>query len=458
MKKKLSNILICLILALTVLAVITPTETEAASVKLNKKKITLYVGETYKLKLKKASGTTTWKSSKSKIADVKNGKVTAKKAGKTTITATFQNKTYKCKVTVREFENCYDAVSNMKIGWNLGNYFDSTGQWMKGQSINTYLTGWGNPIISEELFKKLKNLGFGAVRIPITWIYHFDEKGNIDSAWMEKVKEAVDWALNNNLYCIINIHHDTGAAEDDKDKWLFASMSNYEKNHELYSKLWTQIATEFRDYPETLLFESFNEMLDENNNWNDASDDAGKAINSYNQLFVNIIRATGGKNSTRNLICNTYAAATGESVLSRFVIPKDTVKDHLIGQVHFYQPYEFITDSGITWTTPKKEYSSYIENTVDNSINYVGKTFSTLGANNKGIPVIIGEFATDNKNNTNDRIKWYTRVIKDAKKWGITCFIWDNGDPNTMGHIDRTGTSDSFIDIINACIKAAEAG
>ncbi len=456
MKKKLFSLMLCLVMMLSVIGVITPEGTQAASVKLNKKKVTLYAGNTYKLKLKNASGTITWKSSKSSVATVKKGLVTAKKAGKATISASFKNKTYKCKLTVKEFESSFKAVSNMNIGWNLGNYFDATGNWMKGQRIETFLTGWGNPIIDESLFKKLKNLGFGAVRIPITWLYHFDENGNIDAEWMAKVKEAVDWALDNDLYCIINIHHDTGAAEGDKDKWLFASMSNYNKNHELFAKIWKQIAAEFKNYPETLLFESFNEMLDESCDWNNASDDAGKAINSYNQLFIDTVRSTGGKNSTRNLICNTYAAATGESVLTRFVVPTDVVKDHIIGQVHFYKPYEFITDSGITWTTPKKEYSSYIENTVDNSINYVGKTFSTIGPDKKGIPVIIGEFATDNKNNTADRIKWYTRVIKDAKNWGITCFIWDNGDPNTMGHIDRTGTNDAFIDIINACINAAK--
>ena len=456
MKKKIFSLLLCLAMVLSIVGVIAPQSVEAASVKLNKKKVTVYAGNAYKLKLKKASGEITWASSKTSVATVKNGKITAKKAGKATITATYKGKTYKCKVTVKEFESSFDAVANMKIGWNLGNYFDATGRWMKGQGINTFLTGWGNSVVDESLFKKLKNLGFGAVRVPVTWMYHFDENGNINSEWMAKVKETVDWVLANDMYCIINIHHDTGAKEDDKDKWLFASTDNYDKNHELYAKLWTQIANEFKDYPQTLLFESFNEMLDEKNDWNEATEDARKAINKYNQCFVDTVRATGGKNATRNLICNSYAATTSESALKYFEVPSDKVTDHIIGQVHFYQPYEFITDSGITWTTPIKTYNSYVEKTVDDKINYVGKTFGTMGTGKKGIPVIIGEFATDNKNNTSDRIKWYTRVIKDAKKYGIVCFIWDNGDSNTMGHISRTDNNDAFLDIIKACVDAAK--
>ena len=76
--------------------------------KLSSKKIVLQVGKTKKLKVKnKPVGVkVTWKSSKKKVATVsKKGKVKAKKAGKTTITAKVGKKKYKCRVIVRNKTN-----------------------------------------------------------------------------------------------------------------------------------------------------------------------------------------------------------------------------------------------------------------------------------------------------------------------------------------------------------------
>ncbi len=346
-------------------------------------------------------------------------------------------------------EKAQEAVENMLIGWNLGNSFDSTGDWILTYTEGTpedFETAWNNPVTPETLMPKLKDLGFNTVRIPITWNHHFDEDGNIDSEWMNRIKEVVDWAIESDLYCIINVHHDTGS-----DGWLRASNSNYQENEALYEYLWKQIAEEFIDYPDTLIFEGFNEMLDENNEWNNPGQEALSVINKYNQLFVDTVRKTGGNNATRNLICNTYAAAISNTALSGFVLPEDNVEGHLIAEVHFYTPYEFITDEGVKWTTPISEYTDYVDQSVDQAFNNIERYLTA-----KEIPVIIGEFATDDKNNTEDRIKWYTKVISKAKEQNITCIIWDNGNGFNMGHIDRVGDQDSFLDIILSCIEAAQ--
>ena len=345
-------------------------------------------------------------------------------------------------------EKAADAVKNMVIGWNLGNYFDATGG-VKAQNreVSQYLTQWGNPIVGESLYKKLKDLGFKAVRIPITWNFHFDiATTELNADWLAEIKKNVDWALKYDMYVIINVHHDTGA-----DGWIRASVSNYEKCQNRYAQIWKGIAEYFKDYPDKLIFEGFNEMLDEKSDWNNATADAGKAINLYNQLFVDTVRATGGNNSGRNLICNTYAAAHGQGVLDAYKVPEDTVKDHIIGQVHFYSPYEFVSDQGITWTKPIYEYTSYVEKTVDDTIKRIGNAFKK-----KGIPCIIGEFATEDHKNTEARVKWYSRVVADAKEFGIVCFVWDNGHKYNMGHIDRIGNEDDFPEIIDACVNAAK--
>lgn len=103
--KKSGVWLLALLLALGMLAA--PLQAQAAGVKtaLNKTKATLTVGETLQLKLKNApkGKTVEWKSSKKSVASVsKNGKVTAKKAGKAKITATVNKKSYSCTVTVKK--------------------------------------------------------------------------------------------------------------------------------------------------------------------------------------------------------------------------------------------------------------------------------------------------------------------------------------------------------------------
>lgn len=47
-----------------------------------------------------------------------------------------------------------------------------------------YMTCLGNPIVDESLFKKLRKMGIGAVRVPVTWVNHFEEDGSIDPTWM----------------------------------------------------------------------------------------------------------------------------------------------------------------------------------------------------------------------------------------------------------------------------------
>ena len=155
------------------------------------------------------------------------------------------------------------------------------------------------------------------------------------------------------MYCIINVHHDTG---DATTAWMRASTDNYNKYKDIYENLWTQIATTFKDYDEHLLFEGYNEMLDTYGSWCFASfaapgqynatsaADSYKAINKYAQSFVNAVRATGGNNSSRNLIVNSYCASNGSGnwnqhllePLNNLEYPTDEAKNHIIFQVHYY--------------------------------------------------------------------------------------------------------------------------
>ncbi len=310
-------------------------------------------------------------------------------------------------------ESAFTAVKNMKTGWNLGNTLDSNSyvaiwdsqknqwydnwastkedekgwmvKWNKG--LITWETGWGQPKTSNEIIALVKNLGFDSVRMPVTWGEHISADGTIDPEWMARVKECVDYVIANDMYCIINLHHDGGASG-----WIKACESSWNQYNERFANIWTQIATEFKDYDERLIFESMNEVLNEKANWNPNASESKAAnvyINKWNQLFVDSVRATGGNNQTRNLVVMTYAGAGDANVLANdFALPADSVKDHLIIEVHNYSPHGF-TWSDATWTVMTAVWNEKSHGSVlDCEIGLLSQKAKEFNA-----PIIIGEYA-----------------------------------------------------------------
>lgn len=347
----------------------------------------------------------------------------------------------------QDFESATDAVKNMGIGWNLGNTLDANNQTISDFSDPGYWgqqgldseTCWGQPKTTREFIKMMKAAGFTAIRVPVTWYNHMNSDYEVDGQWMLRVKEIVDYVIDEGLYCIINVHHDTGADSfDDNGKltgyhWLKADADNYNKNNVIYVALWAQIALTFKDYGEKLLFEGFNEILDANSCWNypswsasgDYNEDYAKkayqAVNDYNSMFVSTVRITGGNNATRNLIVNTYAASSGgiwgnnkhpQEPLEYMELPVDGTPGHLIFEVHRYPNIQ----NGLA--NAKKDVDATIE-----SLNTILKP--------KGAPVIFGEWGTSNVDNGSDyidrrqsMIEFCDYFVKQCKANDIATFYW----------------------------------
>ena len=342
----------------------------------------------------------------------------------------------------QSFETAQEAVANMGVGWNLGNTLEAHAK-KPNPDIDSYWgqegleseNDWGQPNTKPEVFKMMKEAGFGAIRIPVTWYNHMDKDGNVNAEWMARVKQVVDYALAEGLYCIINVHHDTGADEAGAHvSWIKAEGANYEKNKSKFEKLWLQIATEFKDYDQKLLFESYNEMLDKYSSWNYATSnksggyneteamDAYKAINDYAQSFVNVVRGTEGNNGVRNLVVNTYGACCGGKwgsnelpmgPIREMKLPDDVTSNHLIFQIHSYP--------GL-----KPNNLAAIKTQVTTMMSDL-KTI--LAA--KGAPVIVGEWGTLNddsdvnyNNNKTNYLDFCKHFVTEAKNNGIITFYW----------------------------------
>ncbi len=324
-------------------------------------------------------------------------------------------------------------VEAMNVGWNLGNTLDAYGTWINNVTPEAVETAWGNPVTTRAMIAEVRARGFNTIRIPVTWAQFTDADGNVDPAWMARVHEVVDWALDEGLYVILNVHHDTGEHGSDKVCWIIADMGTFESVQQRFANLWTNIANEFKDYDNRLMFEGYNEMLDMNNSWNAPTTGNGAydAVNSFAQLFVDTVRATGGNNSTRNLIVNTYVASTDQNVLNAFVLPTDTVADHLICEVHAYTPWQFCSHEG------DASYTSFDQNcqsAIDGMMNAVASFSSS-----RGVPVIIGEFGVESQNNDADRASYAAYYIQQATSRGIRCIWWDNGISDYGGYaiLDR---------------------
>lgn len=329
------------------------------------------------------------------------------------------------------WETAAEAAANMRLGWNLGNTLDCHHE--DGGRGNDWLyweTFWGQSKTTPELMKMMKKAGFGAIRVPVTWGLHMDASGKVYDSWMNRVREIVDYVLDTGMYCIINIHHDTGAADD---VWLLAGMDVYEKEREKYSYLWEQIAEEFKDYGPRLLFESYNEMLDTRRSWCYASfnggydaafaADAYEAINAYAQTFVDVVRSTGGNNTARNLIVNTYGACSGAGTwnqhlkdpLKEMKLPEDVVEDHIIFEVHAY---------------PNIDNMDSMRAEVDDMFNAINEHLAS-----KGAPVIFGEWGTSSESpSIEDKCDFLRHFVKKAIEYNFCTFYW-------MGLSDGTARS-----------------
>lgn len=342
------------------------------------------------------------------------------------------------------WESAASAAHNMGTGWNLGNTLEANSgdlknMWIEawtGRTTSDYETAWGQPVATRELIHMFKEEGFNTIRVPVTWYPHMgkitisiqkvdgSDKGvwdpatwtgyDVDPVWMARVKQVVDYVIDEGMYCVLNVHHDTG---DASTAWLRADAQAYATYKERYSELWRQIATTFADYDHHLLFESFNEMLDAKGTWNRSSSESHEVINKWNADFVSTVRATGGNNAHRNLILNTYAASTDAQALKDFRLPADSAEKHLLAEVHSYAPYLFAFDQSTY--TPKKTFDESCDKEVRGIIDGINTYLVS-----KGIPCVLGEYGCTGTRDVAERAKQAACYVSAAAKYDIACLYW----------------------------------
>lgn len=306
-------------------------------------------------------------------------------------------------VSTGDFRSADEIVSEINVGWNLGNTLDSYNTSKTGLATET---GWGNPKTTKEMIQSVKNAGFNAIRIPITWGEHMNGD-TIDPEWLERAAEIVDYAYNEGMFVIINMHHDDAI-------WFEPDDSEYSADSAKLKAIWGQIAARFADYGDRLLFEGMNEprTVGSTDEWMGGTAPERAVINKYEQDFVDTVRKSGGNNAERSLIITSYAASAETSAINDVVVPNN---GNIIVSIHYYAPWQFSDGTSTVFDEAGKSE-------LDAKFAELKKKFA-----DKGTPVIIGEFGCVNAAPENVRTDYYNYYIKSAMSEGIKCFIWDNG-------------------------------
>jgi endoglucanase len=334
-----------------------------------------------------------------------------------------------------------ELAAKMKLGWNIGNTLEAT----PGSE-----TAWGNPKVTKALIDLVKANGFNAIRIPCSWNQYANATtAKINATWLARVKEVVQYCVDNDMYVIVNIHWDGG--------WLEKNVTEAKKveNNAKQKAFWEQIATNLRDFDEHLLFASANEPSVPKD---DTS--AMAVLISYHQTFIDAVRSTGGKNAYRNLIVQGPSTDIEQTNKLMTTMPTDKVADRMMAEVHFY-PYQFtLMDKDESWGKMFYYWGAGNHSTTDIERNptwgeeaFIDEVFLSMKTQfvNKGIPVILGEFGAIRRDLTGDALALHLKsraaflkyVVKSSKANGMIPFYWDAGNlgTNTMSLFDRSNNT-----------------
>ena len=309
-----------------------------------------------------------------------------------------------------------EIAKDMGYGWNLGNTMEAINTWTYNPTVKDFETAWGQPVTTKAMITGVKNAGFDSIRIPVAWSNMISSDGNytIDSAYFDRVEEIIGYAMDNDMYVIINIHWDGG--------WWDNFKTNKTESMKRYKTMWTQIATRYKDYPEKLIFESANEELGDNMGYS--------TVNEVNQAFVDVVRATGGNNGKRYLLIAGYNTDIDKTCSSSYKMPDDVISDHLMVSVHYYTPWIYVAlykDEGYgyksTWgtTSDKEEMEKYLK--------------KMTKFTDAGYGVVIGEYSvlpqyisSGNYNRKDGDVTYITYLLQLCDEYGYAPYLWDAGD------------------------------
>lgn len=363
----------------------------------------------------------------------------------------------------------------MGAGWNVGNQLEANSGGKVGETL------WGNPEITQELISAVADAGFTTVRVPVSYLDRIDDANNytVDSAWLDRVEEVVQYCYNEGLYVIINIHGD--GYNTVEDGWFLVNGEDQDMICEKYEAVWKQIAERFADYDEHLIFESMNEEFDGTYN-GDPNREYYANLNKYNQIFVDTVRDTGKKNTHRWLLVPGWNTNVEYTVGDYgFEMPTDEKcsadESRMMVSVHYYDPWDYCGTEDLKTIL----WGEYGDNLIEvngfpkmnkakwGDESYLDDLFTKMQDKfvKNDIPVIIGEYGCIDKSSAyadfsgqiqGNRAYWDGYVAGKAASMGMIPVYWDNGFNGVYGFglFDRNTYEQTQPEIISTIIEAVK--
>ncbi len=338
-----------------------------------------------------------------------------------------------------------ELIYEMGLGTNLGNTMDGHSGFTPSE------TAWQSAVTTKEYIAALHDAGYNTVRIPVTWGNMIDgdiESGfTISETWINRVQEIVDYCVSQDMYAIINIHHD-GA---EQSGWLRVSSDEIDTVYYQFEQVWRIIAEHFKDYDEHLIFESMNEitcMEGDSKNSAEAIAYDTPIIMNLNQIFVNVVRSTGSNNITRMLAAVAHYANNGSH--NAFSLPVDSYNEDgaLMFAAHIYKH-----STNASWS-----YSQIYE--VVDGLKKMANKFN--------VPMYLGEWGNRNYTqagtrtgyNDIERAYFCEIVTRACQVAGVVPVVWDQGfgqegeyETGLYSYWNRTELRPIFENIVEAMVR-----
>lgn len=334
-----------------------------------------------------------------------------------------------------------ELVTKMGRGLNLGNVLSAPveGNWAGAAT--------------EQYFIDVANAGFTNVRIPMDFFGTRTSGSNagysvnastsftgsrsdyiVSSTYLNRIEKVIQWGLDNNLIVILDFHGATLKSEfiytfdaDESENTHPTSAKRAADLAKFYA-IWEQISNRFKNYSDDLVFEVINEPY-----FHISEVD----MNEINSEVISIVRASGGKNTTRKIIItggtkNSYEAIT---TIGSQIINND---DYLIATYHYYRPFQFTKSSDYRFND-NIWGSNTDKNTVDNEFDVVQNWANSF---NPPVAVLLGEFGADN-------------AYGFSYQTGDLHLVTANNSPNGTGYADGGPDPNSRVDFHGYLANAA---
>ncbi|MDR0442620.1 MAG: glycoside hydrolase family 5 protein [Treponema sp.] len=323
------------------------------------------------------------------------------------------------KFQVRDDLTTQQLIEEMGLGINLGNTLEACGDWINNSSLLNYEKAWGSPEITKEMIEGYAKAGFSSLRIPVAWSNMMLPGYIINPDLLARVETIVNWTIDSGMVALVNLHWDGG--------WWSDFPKTYDECMKRFTAIWTQVSEHFKEYGDRLMLESMNEVGFDSvwTPWGGTQANKKKAfdiVNDMNKTFVDIVRASGGNNEKRHLLIEVYNTGLEYAYDPLFKMPDDPA-NRLAATVHYYTPSVFaILEEDADWGKARITWGTAADlRELNNNMELLKKNCV-----DKGIPVIVGEYAACGNNKTQEMKRLYAVSVTEAVySRGMCPMLWD---------------------------------